>query len=108
MKDITMHRKSTRGIYRKEKAYLMIIMIHSDQSDIIKNPASRGFLAQHISQNSLEEFIDMRSKPSREFGISLKKVEEGDSINIMLEDPNLVKRPIAVKKKTVCSGRNEI
>lgn len=108
MKKIMIYQKSTCGTCKKEKQYLSKVNIPYEELDIIRNPPSRKFLEEHIDGDNLDAFIKKHSKPYRELNLAKKKVTKSELIKLMLEDPNLIKRPIMVDGKKVYFGYNEI
>jgi arsenate reductase len=103
-----MFQKSTCGTCKKEKEYLTRVKISFDEVDIVKNPPSREFLEKNIDADNLNAYINKHSKPYREFDLARKKVGKSELIDMMLKDPNLIKRPILVDSKDVYFGYNEI
>ena len=108
MKKIVMYQKSTCGTCKKEKTYLSKAKISFDEIDIVKNPPSRGFLEKNIDENNLNAFINKHSKPYRVLSLSKKKVSKAELIDMMLKDPNLIKRPVLIDGERVYFGYNEI
>jgi arsenate reductase len=103
-----MFQKSTCGTCKKEKEYLTRVKISFDEVDIVKNPPSREFLEKNIDADNLNAYINKHSKPYREFDLARKKVGKSELIDMMLKDPNLIKRPILVDGKDVYFGYSEI
>lgn len=103
-----MYEKATCGTCKKEEAYLSKVKISFDKIDIVKNPPTREFLEKNIEENNLEVFINKHSKPYREFNLAKKKVSKSELIDLMLKDPNLIKRAILIYGKKIYFGYNEI
>lgn len=108
MKRIVIYQKSTCGTCRKEKEYLTKAKVSFDEIDILKYPPSRGFLEEHIDAGNLDAFINKHSKPYRELNLAKRKVDKSDLIDLMLKDPNLIKRPVMIDGKKVYFGYTEI
>ncbi len=108
MRKVVVYQKSTCGTCRKAKDYLTKVKISFDELDIVKNPPPREFLEKNIDEENLDAFINKHSKPYRELGLAQKKVTKAELIDMMLEDPNLIKRPIIIDGKKVYFGYNEI
>jgi arsenate reductase (glutaredoxin) len=72
--------------------------------DIIKEPPSRAFLEQHIDAKRLLDFVSTRSPVWKERPLPASKKE---AIDLMLEQPNLIKRPILIKGSRVLFGFNK-
>jgi Spx/MgsR family transcriptional regulator len=103
-----MFQKSTCGTCKKEKEYLTSVKISFDEIDIVKNPPSREFLEENVDEDNLDAYINKHSKAYRELGLGRKKVSKSELIDLMLRDPNLIKRPILIDGKAVYFGYNEI
>lgn len=108
MKKIVTYQKLTCGTCKKEKVYLTKAKISFDEIDIMKSPPSRDFLEKNIDENDLDAFINKHSKPYRELNLAMKKVSKAELIDLMLKDPNLIKRPIMVDGKEIYFGYKEI
>jgi arsenate reductase-like glutaredoxin family protein len=71
------------------------------QLDINKEPPSREFLEQHIDAEHFLDFVSTRSPVFKERPLPKTKQE---AIALMLENTNLIKRPIVIKGTTVIFG----
>jgi arsenate reductase (glutaredoxin) len=69
--------------------------------DIVKEPPSRAFLEQHIEASRFLDFVSRRSPVWKERSLPASKKE---AIDLMLEQPNLIKRPILIKGSRVLFG----
>ena len=72
-----------------------------DQIDINKNPPSRAFLEEHIDEESYLDFVSTRSPVFKERPLPGSKKE---AIDLMMENPNLIKRPILIRGSKVTFG----
>ena len=59
--------------------------------DINREPPSREFLEQHIDADRFLDFVSTRSPVFKERPLPRSKKE---AIDLMMENPNLIKRPI--------------
>jgi arsenate reductase-like glutaredoxin family protein len=71
------------------------------QIDINKEPPSREFLEQHIDAERFLDFVSTRSPVFKERALPKSKKE---AIAMMLENPNLIRRPIMIKGSKVIFG----
>jgi len=71
------------------------------QLDINKEPPSREFLEKHIDPERFLDFVSTRSPVFKERPLPKSKKE---AIALMMDDPNLIRRPIMVKGSTVIFG----
>lgn len=69
--------------------------------DINKEPPSRKFLETHIDPSRFLDFVSTRSPVFRERPLPKSKTE---AIRLMMENPNLIRRPIVIKGSTVIFG----
>ena len=65
-----------------------------EERDINKHPPDRAFLEKHIDPDRLLDFVSTRSPVFKERPLPKSKRE---AIDMMLEQPNLIKRPILVR-----------
>jgi len=70
-----------------------------EEVDINRNPPSREFLETHIDAERFLDFVSTRSPVWKERPLPKSKKE---AIDLMMENPNLIRRPILIK------GRNTI
>ena len=72
-----------------------------NQIDINKTPPSREFLEKHIDAARFLDFVSTRSPVFKERPLPTSKKE---AIALMLENPNLIRRPIVIKGSKVIFG----
>ena len=69
--------------------------------DINREPPTREFLEKHIEADHFLDFVSTRSPVFKERGLPRSKKE---AIDLMMENPNLIRRPIVVKGSKVIFG----
>ena len=69
--------------------------------DIVRDPPSRDFLQKHVAEDRFLDFVSTRSPAFRERSLPQSKKE---AVALMLEQPNLIKRPILIKGARVVFG----
>jgi arsenate reductase (glutaredoxin) len=69
--------------------------------DINKEPPSRQFLEKHIDPDRFLDYVSTRSPVFKERPLPASKKE---AIDLMMENPNLIRRPIVIKCSTVIFG----
>ena len=69
--------------------------------DITREPPSREFLEKHIDANHFLDFVSTRSPVWKERPLPKSKKE---AIDLMMENPNLIRRPIIIKGSRVIFG----
>ena len=86
---------------RNAKDYLDKLTIAVEERDINKTPPSREFLERHIDEARFLDFVSTRSPVFKERPLPTSKKE---AIDLMTEQPNLIKRPIVIKGAKVTFG----
>ena len=69
--------------------------------DINKEPPSREFLEKHIEADHFLDYVSTRSPVFKDRPLPTSKKE---AIEMMLENPNLIRRPILIKGSKVVFG----
>jgi arsenate reductase-like glutaredoxin family protein len=69
--------------------------------DINKQPPSREFLEKHIEASHFLDYVSTRSPVWKERPLPRSKKE---AIDLMVENPNLIRRPILIKGSKVIFG----
>jgi arsenate reductase (glutaredoxin) len=71
------------------------------ERDINRDPPDRAFLERHIDGNAFLDFVSTRSPVFKTRPLPRSKAE---AIDLMLEQPNLIKRPILVRGRDAIFG----
>ena len=69
--------------------------------DINREPPSREFLEKHIEADHFLDYVSTRSPVWKERPLPKSKKE---AIDLMIENPNLIRRPIMIKGSKVIFG----
>ena len=72
-----------------------------EERDINKNPPDRAFLERHVDE---ERFLDFVSKRSPVFKARPLPKSKKEAIDLMMEQPNLIKRPVLVRGSKAVFG----
>lgn len=72
-----------------------------EQIDINKTPPDRAFLEEHIDEEEYLDYVSTRSPVFKERPLPGSKSE---AIDLMMQNPNLIKRPILVRGSKVTFG----
>ena len=72
-----------------------------EQIDINKEPPTREFLEKHVAADRFLDFVSTRSPVFKERGLPKSKKE---AIDLMMKNPNLIRRPIVVKGSKIIFG----
>jgi len=89
--------KSTCGTCKKAKTYLNENKVDFEVVDIINEPPTRKQLDQFIDENDVKPFLNSRSAIYREMKLGQNLPDKKTAIDLMLKDPNLIKRPFIVR-----------
>jgi arsenate reductase-like glutaredoxin family protein len=72
--------------------------------DINRNPPDRAFLEKHIDADRFLDFVSTRSPVFKQRPLPRSKKE---AIDLMMAQPNLIKRPILIRGSNVTFGFNK-
>jgi Spx/MgsR family transcriptional regulator len=75
-----------------------------DKHDLAKEPPSRELLEKLIDEDHLEDFINTRSPAYKERGLASRKLTKKQAIDLMMEEPNLIRRPLVLSGKRAIFG----
>ena len=72
-----------------------------EERDINKQPPDRAFLEKHIDEERFLDFVSTRSPVFKQRPLPKSKRE---AIDLMMEQPNLIRRPILIRGSKVNFG----
>ena len=72
--------------------------------DLAKEPPTRELLERLIDESHLEDFINTRSPAYKERNLGARKLTKKQVIDLMLEEPNLIRRPLVMSKRKAVFG----
>ena len=72
--------------------------------DLAKDPPSRELLEQLIDESRLEDFLNTRSPAYKERNLDVRRMTKRRAIDLMMEEPNLIRRPIVVSRGKAVFG----
>ncbi len=75
--------------------------------DYDKDPLDKKELESLIAKRPVEDFLNPRSTPYKALGLKGKKVSKAKAVALMLDDMNLLKRPLVVKGSHYIFGFSE-
>ena len=75
--------------------------VEFEERDINKTPPAREFLEKHVDADGFLAFVSTRSPVFKTRALPTSKRE---AIALMLEQPNLIKRPVLVQGPRVIFG----
>ena len=77
------------------------------ERDLGKEPLSEAEIETLIGDADVMEFLNTRSASYRQQGFKKQPPTKTQAIELMAQDPNLIKRPIVVKGRAKVIGFNE-
>ena len=78
--------------------------IEIEKHDLAKSPPSRELLEKLIDESHLEDFINTRSPAYKERNLGARKLTKKQAIDLMMEEPNLIRRPLVLAGKRAIFG----
>lgn len=94
---------------RKARAWLTKHEVPFQEHNIITSPLSREELMSILSftENGTEDIISTRSKVFQKLDIDVDEMSISDLIQLIADNPSLLRRPILLDKKRMQIGFNE-
>jgi arsenate reductase len=97
----TFYWKPTCTTCRNARAFLEEQHVEVEERDINRNPPDRAFLEKHIDADHFLDFVSRRSPVFKTRPLPRSKKE---AIDLMMAQPNLIKRPILIRGSKVTFG----
>ena len=72
-----------------------------EERDINQEPPTRAFLEKHVEAGRFLDFVSTRSPVFKQRPLPRSKKE---AIDLMMEQPNLIRRPILIRGSNVIFG----
>ena len=72
--------------------------------DLAKERPSRELLAKLIDEQGLDAVLNSRSPTYKAMNLGERKLSKSEAIAMMLEDPNLIRRPLVLGKGKAILG----
>ena len=72
--------------------------------DLAKDPPSREMLERLIDERHLEDFVNTRSPAYKARGLDVTRMTKKQAIDLMMEDINLMRRPLVLRGKKAVFG----
>lgn len=94
---------------RSARAWLVENNIQFNERDIIANPLDRDELKQilRLTENGFEDIVSTRSKAFKALHIDLSDLGFNQLLDLLVEKPQLLKRPIIYDGRRLQIGYNE-
>ncbi len=75
-----------------------------EKHDLAKDPPSRELLERLVDESHLDDFINKRSPAYKERNLAARKLTKKQAIDLMMEEPNLIRRPLVISKGRAVFG----
>ena len=72
--------------------------------DLAKERPSRELLSQLIDEQGLDVVLNSRSPTYKAMALGERKLSKSEAIDLMLKDPNLIRRPLVLTKAKAILG----
>ncbi|HEO7259921.1 TPA: Spx/MgsR family RNA polymerase-binding regulatory protein, partial [Streptococcus agalactiae] len=94
---------------RKARAWLSKHEVAFEEHNIITSPLNKEELLQILSftENGTEDIISTRSKVFQKLAIDVDELSTSSLMELISENPSLLRRPIILDKKRMQIGFNE-
>ncbi len=78
--------------------------VELDERDYAKQPLGRVELEDLFAGRDPRDFINPKSPAFKAMGLKGKALTSDQTIALMAKEPNLIKRPLLIKGKTIIAG----
>lgn len=94
---------------RKTEAVLKESGVEFEKREYFKDRLTRDELKSLLDSVNLtaSDVLSTRSRPYREMGLAGKDVTDDELLDLMIEEPRLLRRPIVVRDGEAVVGHNE-
>ena len=75
-----------------------------ERHDLASDPPSRQLLERLVDQDRLGDFLNSRSPKFKELNLGARKLTKKEAIDLMMSEPNLIRRPLVVAGRTAVFG----
>ncbi len=101
---VRFYQKSSCGACRMAKEELESLGLMLDVRDLIREPLNRNELTDLIGSTDIREFLNPAAVLFKQRKMEASPPTKSEAIRLMMEDPNLIKRPIIIKGKRKLFG----
>jgi len=81
--------------------------IDFEEREYGKSPLSEKELREIIGNRPIESFLNTRTPLYREMKMKQNPPSKDAAVDLMLKEPNLLRRPVIIKGQTVLTGYDE-
>lgn len=99
MAPIIVYEKKTCITCKKALAFLDEQGIAYERKDIVQDPPDEALLSQVVDEANPKASLNVRSSLYKEKNLGKANLGKSELIDLMRQDPNLIKRPLIVNTK---------
>jgi arsenate reductase len=81
--------------------------VELEKHDLAKDAPTRAQLEAWINEKNLDAALNKRSPKYKELGLNKRTLTKREAIDLMMQDVNLLRRPVVVKGRSVVFGYDE-
>lgn len=75
--------------------------------DLAKDPPSRELLSKLIDEYGVEKVMNPKSPAFKDRGLDISSISKAKALDLIAEEPNLLKRPLVMRGGRATFGFNE-
>ena len=99
--------KKSCGSCKKAWSYLSKKKIDFENYDIVQNPPTRSVLEKVVSGKDVKSSLNPKCKTFKEKKLGKRTLTKTEAIRMMIDDPNLIRRPLFVLGDKYLQGFDE-
>ncbi len=107
MAKVTVYHKPKCNTCKKAIKLLQELGHDLDLRDLEDYPPPRSLLETHIDAKNVKAYLNVHSQAYKDHGLKDDPPTKKGAIELMMRDPNLIKRPVIVKGKRAVFGYDE-
>lgn len=101
---VRFYRKARCRCCQRARAALARMGLELDERDLFREPLTRSELVDLLGATDMREILNPKAALYRERRMDLVPPTREEAIRLILEDPNLLRRPVVVKGKRKLFG----
>jgi Spx/MgsR family transcriptional regulator len=107
LKRVTLFTKSGCTTCIKARQFLLRQGVNYTERDIFKHPFSEIELRAIVAKRPVKEIFSYRSPSVKAMGLDVERMSDEELIQVMLQEPRLIRRPLLTSGPSVVIGFDE-
>ncbi|HLD74953.1 MAG TPA: Spx/MgsR family RNA polymerase-binding regulatory protein [Bdellovibrionota bacterium] len=99
--------KKSCGTCKRAWSFLSKKKIDFENFDIVHNPPTRSVLEKVVSGKDVKSSLNPKCKTFKEKKLGKRTITKTEAIRMMIDDPNLIRRPLFVAGERYLQGFDE-